>query len=368
MTGTSPPPGWYPAPDTPGLQRWWDGAQWTPAASPGTTPPTGPVRRTWPWIAAGAVMLLVALIAAGAWALRGGDDPVHEVAALLPEGHVERGRQALPGAHGELLILSHPAQTRHVTVSLLRMGEGVPSLVDRRDLRCSVDEELTDPGGARLRSGHGRVYVTCSGHLDTLIDPEAERDTRVWVLEPGDTQLLVHPDGEQGWPTVGFVVAAGDDGDELLIPHCTDLNCAEDQYAYAVHVARDAASGTFQAVACSEPGGPRTEMPGGPWDASANPQLQPPSPERSCGAARFAPSPPQLSDIEAIVEEICDVLRELDASDPGSPAELTLLADLDELLFHALAASSPLGLFAEDLRELVGSSCPPLRGLLDTVY
>src|SRR5215218_884609 len=38
MTSTSPPAGWYPDPQTPGENRWWDGAAWSPAQ-----PAQGPV-------------------------------------------------------------------------------------------------------------------------------------------------------------------------------------------------------------------------------------------------------------------------------------------------------------------------------------
>ena len=31
---TTPPPGWFPSPDAPGVVRWWDGQQWTDRVSP----------------------------------------------------------------------------------------------------------------------------------------------------------------------------------------------------------------------------------------------------------------------------------------------------------------------------------------------
>lgn len=38
----SPPPGWYPDPQHPGLQRYWDGVTWAPSATPPPNPGAAP--------------------------------------------------------------------------------------------------------------------------------------------------------------------------------------------------------------------------------------------------------------------------------------------------------------------------------------
>ncbi|WP_435284602.1 DUF2510 domain-containing protein [Streptomyces koelreuteriae] len=77
----TPPPGWYPDPHGPHLERWWDGTAWTehrraPGGTAGPVPPppgggTGRAK-TVALVTAGAV--LVAAIVTGALVLAGGDD------------------------------------------------------------------------------------------------------------------------------------------------------------------------------------------------------------------------------------------------------------------------------------------------------
>lgn len=70
---STPMPGWYPDPEDPGRQRFWDGQQWTdarayPASEVGATQPAPTTKSSgsgaWPWvvglIVVGAILLGIA--------------------------------------------------------------------------------------------------------------------------------------------------------------------------------------------------------------------------------------------------------------------------------------------------------------------
>jgi hypothetical protein len=88
---SNPMPGWYPDPEAPERQRFWDGTKWTEAraypvagadgaaAPAGAAPAGAPVpdekRKSNPWIVIALIAVLVALLFAAAWffLLRGDD-------------------------------------------------------------------------------------------------------------------------------------------------------------------------------------------------------------------------------------------------------------------------------------------------------
>ncbi|ANS64033.1 hypothetical protein SLINC_1809 [Streptomyces lincolnensis] len=75
----TPPPGWYPDPSAPHLERWWDGTAWTdhrraPEVPGPPQPAAGPSGRAKAVALGTAATVLVAAIVTGAFALGGGDD------------------------------------------------------------------------------------------------------------------------------------------------------------------------------------------------------------------------------------------------------------------------------------------------------
>lgn len=289
---------------------------------------------------------------------------------LLPPGHDEHDRLVLDAPPG-LLVLSHPPSTREVTVSLLREQGGTLALVERAELRCSVDHEVSDPGGARLHPGDGSVAaVLCLGFLDTLLDPEAMRITRAWLVDGAGTGLAVHPGPGPGWPTVGFRFTTTADGRlEAVLPGCSDRECDEDRTGYAVHLARGSGDGRFHAVACSDRAGQRTPVPGGPWPASGNPDLTPPSAAQACGPLPAEPDPAAAAasaeqEVAVLAAAICERVAARAAGDRGDE----VLAELDELGFHLLASAAPTGVTPDDLADVVAAVCPELRAELHRLW
>ncbi|MFC9509109.1 DUF2510 domain-containing protein [Streptomyces sp. NPDC057002] len=168
----TPPPGWYPDPHGPHLERWWDGTAWTEhrrapggAAGPVPPPPGGGTGRAKviALVAAGAV--LVAAIVTGAVALTSGDDSGAETRTIpTPSGPTapesSASSEPAPAASASEPSADDPAvvedQLNGVTFPLLD-GWVRPQYVAEDDVVMTTDGTYDCPGdGTACR--HGLVF------------------------------------------------------------------------------------------------------------------------------------------------------------------------------------------------------------------
>ncbi|MFH8661473.1 DUF2510 domain-containing protein [Streptomyces afghaniensis] len=166
----TPPPGWYPDPHGPHLERWWDGTAWTehrraPEAPTGPVPPppgggTGRAKAV-ALIAAGAV--LVAAIVTGAVVLSGDGDGAETRTAPTsappaPNGPPATTPEASPSTSEP--AADDPAvvedQLNGVTFPLLD-GWVRPQYVAQDDVVMTTDGTYDCPGGVGL-CRHGLVF------------------------------------------------------------------------------------------------------------------------------------------------------------------------------------------------------------------
>ncbi|MET9762963.1 DUF2510 domain-containing protein [Streptomyces sp. NPDC006372] len=188
----TPPPGWYPDPHGPHLERWWDGTAWTEhRRAPGS--PTGPVpplpgggtgrARAVALTTAGAV--LVAAVVTGAVVLGGEDDdgaqtntgPTSATSATVAPPETASGPP--PGASASEPSADDPAvvedQLNGVTFRLLD-GWVRPQHVAQDDVVMTTDGTYDCPGeGSVCR--HGLVISrTVTANDETSPEALAKED------------------------------------------------------------------------------------------------------------------------------------------------------------------------------------------------
>ncbi|MFR0353763.1 DUF2510 domain-containing protein [Streptomyces sediminimaris] len=163
----SPPPGWYPDPSAPHLQRWWDGTAWTEHRGAATVPPRqpaggrGPGRaKTVALVAAGTV--LVAAIVTGAVFLGGDDgdgtgvrtapDPVTSGAPPTSE-RLSPSRSSAPPSTDDPSVVTD--QLDGITLPLLD-GWVRPRYVAEDDVVMTTDGTYDCPGDSGV-CRHGLV-------------------------------------------------------------------------------------------------------------------------------------------------------------------------------------------------------------------
>lgn len=250
-------------------------------------------------------MLGIALlgIGAGVWALVAGTGvgeqvrpefvldagtplEVADLSALLPTDHRETAR--VVSGDAVAVVYLEGESTRLMASLILREADGLRHAQDAV-LSCGYDESIIDPGPSpQFLVDDGVVYVGCRGILGRFFDGPGESYVHtLWVVEPGQDRLIVHPsltrsitvvsvEGEQtqlppshvGWDTVEWSrVQAGEGRPEIELRWCHRESCTDDAELLAdiattaIHLAFDEVSRTYRAVACTPPDGLRRELP-----------------------------------------------------------------------------------------------------------
>ncbi|MFG3273728.1 DUF2510 domain-containing protein [Streptomyces luteogriseus] len=162
----TPPPGWYPDPHAPHLQRWWDGTAWTEhrhtPGAPAAPPPGGGAGRARTVALTATGVVLVAAIVTGAVALGGGDGGGTETrtAPTTTPAHSPGPPEPAPEVSTSEPSADDPAvvedQLNGVTFPLLDGWER-PQHVAQDDVVMTTDGTYDCPGGVGL-CRHGMVF------------------------------------------------------------------------------------------------------------------------------------------------------------------------------------------------------------------
>lgn len=263
-------------------------------------------------------------IAAGVWALLadlgGGEQErpefvldagspleIADLTSLLPADHRETGRVVAGDA---VAVVYLDGESFQLTASLIvRDTEGLRH-VEEALLSCGYDERIPDPGPApTFLVDDGVVYVGCRWVLGRFFDGPGDSYVHtLWVVEPGEDRLIVHPsstrsftavsvEGEEtplppvhvGWSTVNWsTVPTGEGRPEIALRWCQEDDCTEQSEVLAdisvttVHLVFDEAAGIYRAVACTPEDGLRRELPAPGIDATDDPEALFPAVAETC--------------------------------------------------------------------------------------